>query len=120
MTNIEWFKQVFLKHMRRAKPERGSFVDFFVQMFRLKERSIDTLVCTKDHELRGAVWKDAKPIEGLIERRVLMMKKGQHIWLREDEGENFVTLENSRGCVNILKADWYSKFRKYYGQTRTN
>ena len=114
MSNIEWFKKVFLRYLKRAKQERASFADFFTQMFRTKYRSIDTLICTADHELRGALWVDSKPIDGLIDRRVLTMRKGQRVWLRDDAEEPYVTLENSRGCVNVKKSDWNGKFARYY------
>ncbi len=120
MTNAQWFDKVFLKYLRKAKPEKGSLTDYFYQMFRLKERSIDTFICVADHELRGAVWVDAKPIPGLIDRRVLTMRKDQHAWIRYDEGETFITLENSRGCVNIPKSEWHRTYKKFYVEGNSN
>lgn len=116
MTDLKWFKSVFLKHMKRGKAVRASFTSFFTIMFRLNKRYIETLECIEDVELRGALWVDSKPIEGLINRRVLKMRKGQPAWVRVDLDEPFVTLENSRGCVNILKGDWDAKYRTKFAR----
>ena len=83
-------------------------------MFRLNKRIIVTIKCIKDVELRGAVWIDSKPIEGLINRRVLTMRVGQVAWIRNDEDEPFITLENSRGCINIKRGDWNAKYSKSF------
>jgi hypothetical protein len=114
VNNLDWFKSIFLKYLKRAKQERASFADFLTQLFRTKYRSIDTMECTQDHELRGALWVDSKPVEGLIDRRVLTMRKGQRVWLRDDAEEAFVTLENSRGVVNIRRTEWNYKYARYY------
>jgi hypothetical protein len=114
MSNLEWFKTVFLKHLKRAKAAKASFTEFVALMFRVRVRSIETLKCIADHELRGALWVDAKPVQGLIDRRVLTMRRGQAAWLRSDDGESFVTLENSRGVVNVPKSEWYRTYARYY------
>jgi hypothetical protein len=116
MSDLKWFKSVFLKHLKRGKFSTTSFVSFFTTMFRLDKRTIETRVCMEDVELRGAPWIDSKPVEGLINRRVLKMRKGQPIWLRIDTDEPFVTVENSRGCVNIAKGDWYAKYSSKFDQ----
>lgn len=114
VTDVAWFKRIFLKYLKRAKLASQSVNSFLDSIFRVRQRTITTYKCIKDIELRGAVWVDSVPIDGYINRRVLQMRAGQPAWIREDDGESFITLENSRGVVNIEKSDWYKKFKQHF------
>lgn len=114
ITDIAYFKQVFLKYLKRGKLEKQSYEDFFAQAFRLDERTITTMKCTSDVKLRGSLWVDSVPIEGLIARRVLNMRKGQIAWVRDDKDEKYITLENKFGCVQIDRSEWYATYFKHF------
>lgn len=113
--NNEWFKTVFIRYLKKMWDRNAlSLTKFVSVVFRSKERSIMTMECVQDIQLRGAVWVDSKPIEGLIERRILQMRKGQPLWVRDDEGDDFVTVENSRGCINIKKKAWENEYKRFF------
>lgn len=114
MSDVQWFKTIFLRYIRRAKADYQSFSAFLSSIFRLNRRMIGTIKCISAVELRGSVWVDSKPIEGLINRKILKMRPGQHAWLRIDEDEPFVTLENKFGVVNIMKDKWNAEYRKSF------
>jgi hypothetical protein len=114
LTDIMWFKGIFLKYLKKAKNDKHSYSDFFGSAFRLDERTITTFKCIQDVKLQGALWLDSKPIEGLVNRRVLNMRKGQTAWVRDDIDEPHVTLENKLGVVNIQRDKWHADFRRFF------
>lgn len=113
MNDKSWFKRVFLRYIYKGNPE-DTTSSYIEGIFRIQRRVIVTIKCVKDHTLKGSLWYGSTPVEGLLNNRIAQMRAGQVAWLRIDQDEPFVTIENSRGCFNILKSNWERDFKNCY------